>query len=196
MPSKLNSSSSLPVSHQDLDIMEAMDGWLHCFWEPERYIPYGLPRMLMSESDFYEPTRNDSDGVLVPKKLPKKYDFLYVNGVSSEPQRAVHNCRDHDGRASRDMAYNDLEAFSILQGGAWNDYNRNWTLAHDAIVMFARDLNLTTLIVGHSLVEYPEMAPYIDQGLIIPSQKRMREHHTSISPSCYLLLPECWFCCP
>ena len=40
---------------QDMDVYSAMDGWLHCFRNPDAVLPPGVPRILLSESDFYDP---------------------------------------------------------------------------------------------------------------------------------------------
>lgn len=40
---------------QDFDVYSAMDGWLHCFRNPDAVLPKGVPRILLSESDFYNP---------------------------------------------------------------------------------------------------------------------------------------------
>ena len=58
---------------KDYDYMKVVDGWLHCFREPDQHIKKGIPRTLISESDFcdynvYKPT----------EKTEKKYDFIYI----------------------------------------------------------------------------------------------------------------------
>lgn len=47
--------------------------WLHCFKKPkEIFLKYKVPYMLISESDFTNPTN------IVPTKIAKKWDFIYV----------------------------------------------------------------------------------------------------------------------
>lgn len=60
---------------------EAMDAWLHCSRDPAAVLPAGVPRALISESDFVMYDRDDGGGRLIPRGLQKKYDFLYVNNV-------------------------------------------------------------------------------------------------------------------
>jgi len=118
------------------DVIKAMDVWLHCFRDPDNYLPKGVPRILMSESDFYDCNRKDAGGVLQPQNLEKKYDFIYING-----------------------------------GGPWNDYNRNWTFARQAIALFAREFNMTTYILGRPLGDDKMLEPFVKSGLIIPGSK-------------------------
>lgn len=54
-------------------------GWLHCFRDPSAYLPRGLPRVLLPESDFtdFQRIRPDSvDHVAIDGE--KRYDFGYV----------------------------------------------------------------------------------------------------------------------
>ena len=70
------------VTAQDLALLSHVDGWLHCF-RPERaarVIPAGVPRLLLSESDFTDPERRDGGGSLVPWGPPegnKTWDLVY-----------------------------------------------------------------------------------------------------------------------
>ena len=53
--------------------LDMCKGWLHCFRDPENYLPTDYPQALISESDFAD--------CLVNKPNPdteKKYDFLYI----------------------------------------------------------------------------------------------------------------------
>ena len=45
-------------------------------------LPAGVPRALISESDFSDPNRNDSGGVMIMQNIPKQYDFIYINQVT------------------------------------------------------------------------------------------------------------------
>ena len=47
-------------------------GWLHCFREPNDYIPKKMPKLLLSESDFID------CNIHKPNNIEKKYDFMYV----------------------------------------------------------------------------------------------------------------------
>ena len=53
-------------------IEDYVDGWCHCFKNPEKYIKNNLPLALISESDF-----TDYNSI-VPKDLIKKYDFIAI----------------------------------------------------------------------------------------------------------------------
>ena len=48
-------------------------GWLHCFKNPEDYIPKNSKSILLSESDFCDSNINKPNN-----KIEKKYDFLYI----------------------------------------------------------------------------------------------------------------------
>jgi len=114
----------------DWAMYEAMDGWLHCQREPDKILPAGVPRAMISESDFVMYDRDDGGGRLIPRGLEKKYDFIYVNN-----------------------------------GGVWNDYNRNWTLAKECIkIMCEMGLKVVTT---RGEVNDPELAPYVNSGNIV-----------------------------
>jgi hypothetical protein len=54
----------------------ACEGWAHCFRDPETYLPPGVPRALISESDFVDPDRTwrlASEG----GRPAKRWDLLY-----------------------------------------------------------------------------------------------------------------------
>lgn len=51
--------------------------------------------------------------------------------------------------------------------GAWNDFNRNWTLAKPAIINLIEQLNLTILVVGRDLKGEPELHPYLVSGKLV-----------------------------
>lgn len=108
----------------DWPLYEALDGFLHCFRDPDYYLPKAVPRVLISESDFV------SWETLGAKVLPpeeKKWDFLYVNN-----------------------------------GNAWNDYNRNWTVAKECIKIMM-DMGLK-VVTTRPCDDTPELKPYIDNG--------------------------------
>ena len=74
---------------------EVMEGWLHCFRNPDLMLPKGVPRILWSESDTMDPFLGEEDhnrppGIfgmqaqhsptLVPREpgtVTKKYDLVY-----------------------------------------------------------------------------------------------------------------------
>ena len=49
------------------------DGWLHCFRDPNSYLPTNMKSILMSESDFADCNLHKPD-----PSITKKYDFLYI----------------------------------------------------------------------------------------------------------------------
>lgn len=67
---------------KNYDYMKVVSGWLHCFRQPDRFIDRGIPRALISESDF-----TDTVTFCPDKSVQKKYDFLYIC-----PRDADKNC--------------------------------------------------------------------------------------------------------
>ena len=53
--------------------MELLDGWLHCFRTPDKYISNSMPKALISESDFTNYSLYKPD--ISVKKI---YDYIYV----------------------------------------------------------------------------------------------------------------------
>ena len=52
---------------------EIVEGWVHCFRDPENYFPPDMPVLFASESDWAD------CNILKPdKKVEKKYDFIYI----------------------------------------------------------------------------------------------------------------------
>ncbi|CAL8470763.1 g10305 [Coccomyxa elongata] len=119
---------------QDKMIHEAVDGYVHCFRDPTRFLPPGVPRILLSESDFHDPDRRDGGGSLVPFGLPKEYDLIYSN-----------------------------------QGGDWNDYARNWTLAKASFKRLITELGIKVIIMGRDLTKEADhdLSPLISSGHIV-----------------------------
>lgn len=77
------------VTRQDLALLSHVDGWLHCFRAERaaRVIPAGVPRLLLSESDFTDPERRDGGGSLVPWGPPevnKTWDLVYSDQGTRE----------------------------------------------------------------------------------------------------------------
>jgi len=60
---------------KDKRMFAAVDGWLHCFRHPYDHLPPGVPRILLSQSDYIDPLHVDSS----PKGLPRKYLFSHSN---------------------------------------------------------------------------------------------------------------------
>ena len=49
------------------------DGWLHCFRNPDDFIPKNMKKALISESDFTDCTISKPNPTIT-----KKYDFIYI----------------------------------------------------------------------------------------------------------------------
>jgi hypothetical protein len=62
-----------PEDGWKLRYVKQIEGWAHCFREPDRYLPPGQPRVLISHSDFIDP-----DDIQV-RRLAKLWDVTYVN---------------------------------------------------------------------------------------------------------------------
>ena len=61
--------------------VERCEAWVHCFRQPERFVPAGIPTLLLSESDFVDPagTREaaaSKAGTDIP--APGRFDLCYV----------------------------------------------------------------------------------------------------------------------
>jgi glycosyltransferase involved in cell wall biosynthesis len=54
----------------------ACEAWAHCFRDPDRYLPPGRPRMLMSGSDFV-PERQAWRVACADGRPPKRWDLVY-----------------------------------------------------------------------------------------------------------------------
>jgi LPS sulfotransferase NodH/glycosyltransferase involved in cell wall biosynthesis len=53
------------------------EGWVHCFRHPERFLPPGRPRLLLSESDFLDPGSPLAE-VADVAPAAKRWDVVYV----------------------------------------------------------------------------------------------------------------------
>ena len=86
------------------DYMKVVDGWLHCFRNPDKYITKSVPRELISESDFtnYETYKPD-------KSIKQIYDYIYVC-----PKDSDGKC---DGWAAENKNWKlGLKCIKILSG--------------------------------------------------------------------------------
>jgi len=156
------------VTSGDLALLSHVDGWLHCF-RPQRaarVLPAGVPRLLLSESDFTDPERRDGGGSLVPWGAPevnKTWDLVYSDQGKRRRRRESFFLLLFLEGESRVFFFLSffLEVFAPLlkknflspppnqpTGGDWNDYARNWPLAIDCIVKLAEERNASTLVMG------------------------------------------------
>lgn len=65
-----------------------------------------------------------------------------------------------------DVAYSN-------QGGEWNDWARNWTLAKPSFIQLIEETNATVLILGRDLTQEAELQPYIASGNIVSHEKAL-----------------------
>lgn len=65
-----------------------------------------------------------------------------------------------------DVAYSN-------QGGEWNDWARNWTLAKPSFKALIDETNATVLILGRDLSKEEDLQPYIASGNIVSHEKAL-----------------------
>ena len=70
---KLDSLNNPDAKAWKYDYMKIVDGWLHCFRNPDKYIDNNKPKTLISESDF-----TDTDVFKPNRSIKKEYDYIYV----------------------------------------------------------------------------------------------------------------------
>lgn len=58
---------------KNYDYMTLVEGWLYCFRNPNNFIKEGIPKILISESDFC-----NTDVYKPDTTIKKEYDFLYI----------------------------------------------------------------------------------------------------------------------
>jgi hypothetical protein len=131
------------VTAGDRALLAHVDGWLHCFR------PAAAAAVLPAH---------------VPRMLLSESDF-------TDPDR-----RDGGGSLvpwgrdavpkKYDLAYSD-------QGGPWNDYARNWTLAVACIKALAEARNATALVLGRDPADAPELKPLVERGLVVHGAAKM-----------------------
>jgi len=72
-----------------LDYQDVCEAWCHCFREPHRFLRAGLPRALISASDFIDPRWIDPDGMAAADPADR-VDFVYAGAVE-DWKRGVKN---------------------------------------------------------------------------------------------------------
>jgi len=65
-----------------------------------------------------------------------------------------------------DVAYSN-------QGGEWNDWARNWTLAKPSFIQLIEETNATVLILGRDLTKEADLQPLIASGNIVSHEKAL-----------------------
>lgn len=74
-------ADNIKVSGKDVE--DYVLGWCHCFREPDKYIKPGIPKILISESDFVTPPIKDTH-------FDIKYDYIMVQPKDNECNLAWH----------------------------------------------------------------------------------------------------------
>lgn len=110
------------------DYMKVVDGWLHCFREPDKFIDKGVNKLLLSESDFcdYNLYKPDSN-------IKKEYDFIYLCPKDDEK----------DEKKNKDCH-------------GWVAQNKNWKLAYECLKVMCGKYKLKGVLVGRYGCELPE----------------------------------------
>lgn len=75
-----------------LDYTAICEAWCHCFREPDRYLPRGTPRALISNSDFTDPRRVAAEVAQISGTDEHHADFVYV-GATEPWKREAKNWR-------------------------------------------------------------------------------------------------------
>eukprot|EP01025_Chloroclados_australasicus_P045313 TRINITY_DN4952_c1_g1_i3.p2 TRINITY_DN4952_c1_g1~~TRINITY_DN4952_c1_g1_i3.p2 ORF type:complete len:240 (-),score=21.65 TRINITY_DN4952_c1_g1_i3:270-989(-) len=83
--------------------------------------------------------------VFLPPEIPR---VLISESDQHNPDR-----KDAGGSLVPSGASKEYDLIHVNLGGAWNDYNRNWTLTKACINIFTKEMNLKIMIVGHDLSE-------------------------------------------
>lgn len=101
---KLDTLSNPTEKAWKYDYMKVVEGWLHCFRNPDKYIDKNIPRALISESDF-----TDYDTFKPDESVKKEYDYIYVC-----PKDSDGNC---NGWAAENKNWKlGLKCIKILSG--------------------------------------------------------------------------------
>tara|TARA_B110001450_G_C17662808_1_gene498074 strand:+ start:299 stop:1327 length:1029 start_codon:yes stop_codon:yes gene_type:complete len=101
---KLDTLSNPTEKAWTYDYMKVVDGWLHCFRNPDKYIDKNIPRTLISESDF-----TDYNTFKPDESVKKEYDYIYVC-----PKDSDGNC---NGWAAENKNWKlGLKCIKILSG--------------------------------------------------------------------------------
>lgn len=113
--------------------------------EPDRILPPGVPRLLLSESDFHDPDRRDGGGhwlLSCPYERPSRgQENLVQSRIPHWPDRQKLRC-SAGGSLKPWGLPKEYDIFYSCQGGEWNDYARNWTLAKASFKRLITELNI------------------------------------------------------
>ena len=106
------------------DISRSCVARCHCFREPGRYLPAGVPAILLPQSDFIDPSMVASLGspLGVEEGRPVDFDYEY------------------------DFVY-------VCDQGWWKEFAKNWGLARRCLPVLCGELGLRGLLVGRERVD-------------------------------------------
>lgn len=71
----------------------------------------------------------------------------------------------------------------VNQGGAWNDYNRNFTVAKECLKVMAQ-MGLKVCVLSKDLSVDRELAPYVKSGNLVIHQKELWRDFLKVIESC------------
>jgi glycosyltransferase involved in cell wall biosynthesis len=63
------------------------EAWCHCFRDPDRYLPSGVPRALISASDFVDYRHVAAEKVRAATDVFLHYDFIFVGAIEDWKRR-------------------------------------------------------------------------------------------------------------
>jgi hypothetical protein len=111
---------------------EMCKGWLHCFKNPEKYIPIDKPHILISESDFVNYKQVPYNPEII--NMEREFDFIYSCPKVNEKS----GCDD------------------------WVSHNKNWELAKKCLPILCEKFKLKGLLIGRKDCDIPKgCKPYI-----------------------------------
>src|SRR5262245_43444280 len=104
-----------------LDYCALCEAWCHCFRDPARYLPPGLPRALLSASDFTDYHRVAPDVVLSVDPPGPPFDFVCVSATQAWKQKAQNweLARRCIPRIARELGLRGLVIGSPADGSEW-----------------------------------------------------------------------------
>jgi glycosyltransferase involved in cell wall biosynthesis len=86
----MSSDGAFPLIGESdpIDYGMLCEAWCHCFREPDRYVPAGLPRALISASDFTDYRRLTREALPSVDAGTLPFDFVYVGATEPWKQQA------------------------------------------------------------------------------------------------------------
>ncbi len=125
---KLDSLNNPDDKAWKYDYMKVVKGWLHCFRNPDNFITKGIPKTLISESDFC-----NTESFTPDPNEKKIYDFIYLCPKDSETDETKKN-----------------DCFG------WVASNKNWELALKCLKVLCGKYKLKGMLVGRQGCKLPK----------------------------------------